>query len=84
MLKRVQLMLDEELDQAVALEARLQRVSKSEVVRRILRERLLRPLRPLEEDPLWELVGMVEGAADDSQRIDEVVYGLSRDNDLRR
>jgi hypothetical protein len=75
MLKRVQLMLDEELDQAVAREARLQRISKSEVVRRILKERLLPPLPPLEEDPLWQMVGMVEGSPDDSQRIDDVVYG---------
>jgi hypothetical protein len=75
MLKRVQLMLDEELDQAVALEARLRRVSKSDLVRSILRERLLPPLPPLEEDPLWQMVGMVEGEPDDSQRIDEVVYG---------
>jgi Ribbon-helix-helix protein, copG family len=83
MLKRVQLMLDEELDQAVAREALLQRISRSEVVRRILREKLLPPPPPREEDPLWELVGMVEGEPDDSQRINEVVYGLPRD-DLRR
>ena len=84
MLKRVQLMLDDELDQAVAREARLQRISKSEVVRRILRERLVPSVSPLEEDPLWGLVGMVEGEPDDSRRINEVVYGLARDRDLRR
>ena len=84
MLKRVQLMLDDELDQAVAREARLQRISKSEVVRRILRERLVPPVSALEDDPLWELVGMVEGEPDDSQRINEVVYGLPHDDDLRR
>lgn len=83
MLKRVQLMLDEELDQAVAREARLQRISRSEVVRRVLREKLLPPPPPREEDPLWELVGMVEGEPDDSQRINEVVYRLPHD-DLRR
>ncbi len=75
MLRRVQLMLDDELDRAVALEARIQRISKSELVRRILRERLLRPLPPLEEDPIWEFVGIVEGEPDDSQRIDEILYG---------
>jgi hypothetical protein len=79
MLKRVQLMLDEELVQAIALEARFQRVSKSEVVRRILRDRLLPPRPPLGEDPLWQMVGMVEGEPDDSQRINEVVYGLQLD-----
>jgi hypothetical protein len=53
MLKRVQLMLDEELDRAVAREAKLRRLSRSELVRTILREKLLPPLPPLEEDPLW-------------------------------
>jgi hypothetical protein len=75
MLRRVQLMLDDELDCALALQARLQRTSKSELVRRILRERLLPSVPPLEEDPLWTFVGAEEGAQDDSARIDEVVYG---------
>ena len=75
MLKRVQLMLDEELDRAVAREARLRRTSKSELVRSILRERLLPELPPLHDDPLWQFVGAVEGGRFDSQTIDEVVYG---------
>jgi hypothetical protein len=76
MLKRVQLMLDEELDQAIAREARLRRISRSEVVRQILRQKLLPELPPLEEDPLWQLVGLAEGGRpDDSARIDDVVYG---------
>jgi hypothetical protein len=75
MLKRVQLMLDEELDAAVAHEARRRRSSKSEVVRGILRERLLPPLPPLEEDPLWAWFGGEKGAPDDSRSIDDVLYG---------
>ena len=75
MLKRVQLMLDEELDAALAREARLRRVSRSEVVRSILRERLLPPLPPLEEDPLWQFVGIGKGSPGDSASIDEVLYG---------
>jgi hypothetical protein len=75
MLKRVQLMLDDELDQAVALAAYQLRISKSEVVRRILREKLLPELPPLEEDPLWQLVGIAEGEPGDSASVDDVVYG---------
>jgi len=71
-------MLDEELDEAVAREAGLRGTSKSEVVRRILRERLLPELPPLEEDPLWEFFGSEKGAPDDSRSIDEVVYGPLR------
>jgi hypothetical protein len=75
MLKRVQLMLDEELDEAVAREARLRGVSRSEVVRSILREKLLPPLPPLEEDPLWQWIGSGKGSPGDSASIDEVLYG---------
>jgi len=75
MLKRVQLMLDEDLDEAVSLEARRRRVSKSEVVRSILREQLIPSLPPLEEDPLWKFIGAGKGAPGDSASIDEVLYG---------
>ncbi len=75
MLKRVQLMLDEELDDALARKARLAGVSRSELVRQVLREKLLPLYPPLEEDPLWGFVGMVEGAPDDSLSVDDVVYG---------
>ena len=43
-------------------------------LRRYARERV-QPLPPLEEDPLWELVGSVERAPDDSRSVDDVVYG---------
>ena len=75
MLKRVQLMLDVELDEAVAREARLQRISRSEVVRRILREKLMPPLPPLEEDPLWAFVGIADGEPGDSVSVDDFLYG---------
>ncbi len=75
MLKRVQLMLDAELDTAVEREARRLGVSRSELVRRLLREQLVPDLPALEDDPIWDFVGMTEGAADDSQQIDKVVYG---------
>jgi hypothetical protein len=76
-MKRLQIMIDEELDEALEQQAFEERVSKAELIRRYVREKI-RPLPPIEEDPLWELVGMVEGEPDDSQRIDEVVYGLDR------
>jgi hypothetical protein len=74
MLKRVQLMLDEELDKAVAAEARRRRTSRSEVVRSILRERLLPPLPPLEEDPLWEWFTEEGDKAVEPAHHDDVVY----------
>lgn len=76
MLKRVQLMLDDDLDRRLETRARLQGISKSELVRRLLRQEFP-PLPPLHEDPLWKWVGGGSGGRhDDSSRIDEVVYGL--------
>ena len=68
------MMIDEELDEALGRQAMAEGVSKAELLRRYARERV-KPLPPLEEDPLWELVGMFEGEADDSASIDDVVYG---------
>jgi hypothetical protein len=73
--KRLQIMIEEELDDALALEAERQGVSKAALIRRYVGERLRRPLPPIEEDPIWGIVGMVSGGPDDSLRVNEVVYG---------
>jgi Ribbon-helix-helix protein, copG family len=73
--KRLQIMIEEDLDAALGRQAEAEGVSKAALIRRYVGERL-RPLPPLEEDPLWGLVGMVAGGSpDDSSRINEVVYG---------
>jgi Ribbon-helix-helix protein, copG family len=72
--KRLQIMIEEDLDEALGRQAAREKTSKAALIRRYVRERL-EPLPPLEEDPLWEMVGMVEGGPDDSQRVDEIVYG---------
>ncbi|MBA2536745.1 MAG: CopG family transcriptional regulator [Actinobacteria bacterium] len=76
-MKRLQIMIEEELDEALAVQAAKERTSKAELIRRAVR-RDIKPLPPIEEDPLWELVGFVEGGPNDSQLIDEVVYGPKR------
>ncbi len=76
--KRLQIMIEEELDAELGRQAAREGVSKAALIRRYVGERL-RPLVPLEEDPLWGLVGMIkDGSPDDSARIDEVVYDLGR------
>ena len=75
--KRLQIMIEEELDAALARQAAEEGVSKAALIRRFVRERL-RPLPPLEEDPLWELVGMDKGSPDDSMSVNDVVYGPKR------
>ena len=65
-------MLDDDLDAQVAMRAKIDGISKSEVVRRILRAEFP-TLPPIEEDPIWDMVGAdpdVEPA-----NVDDVVYG---------
>ena len=72
--KRLQIMIEEELNAALGRQAAEEGVSKAALIRRYVHERL-RPLPPIEEDPLWELVGMEKGNPDDSASVDDVVYG---------
>lgn len=74
-MKRLQIMIEEELDAALERQALAEGTSKAALIRRYVGERL-KPLPPLEQDPIWEIAGMCEGEPDDSQRIDEVVYGV--------
>ena len=71
--KRLQIMIEEDLDAALERQARAERCSKAALIRRYVRERL-RPLPPLEEDPLWEMVG-ADPDAEPVDDIDEIVYG---------
>jgi Ribbon-helix-helix protein, copG family len=73
-MKRLQIMIDEDLDAALERKARAEGVSKASLIRGYVRDRL-QPLPPLEADPLWDLVGFVEGSPGDSAAVDDVVYG---------
>jgi hypothetical protein len=75
--KRLQIMIEEEIDAALARQAAEEGVSKAALIRRYVGERL-RPLPALEDDPLWELVGMDKGKPDDSMSVNDVVYGPKR------
>jgi hypothetical protein len=75
-MKRLQIMIEEDLDQELGLQAKRDGVSKAALIRRYVRERLRRSaLPPIEEDPLWELVGSVDAEPVDD--IDEFLYGPS-------
>ena len=75
--KRLQILIEEELDAALERRAAEEGTSKAALIRRYVGERL-RPLPPLESDPLWEIVGMCAGGPDDSASVDDVVYGPRR------
>jgi hypothetical protein len=70
-MRRLQFMIDEELDAALEAQALREGVSKAALLRRAAR-RLLQPLPPLDDDPLTAMAG-----TDDFEPapIDEVVYG---------
>jgi len=69
-MKRLQIMIEPEIDEALARLARKQRTSKGALIRQFVRERV-KPLPPIQEDPLWEMVGVDDVEPGD---VDEVVY----------
>ncbi|MEX2211252.1 MAG: CopG family transcriptional regulator [Gaiellaceae bacterium] len=72
-MKRLQIMIEEELDDALGREAASEGTSKAALIRRYVREQL-KPLPPLHEDPLWEMVGADPGT-EPVEDIDEFLYG---------
>jgi hypothetical protein len=72
---RVQVLLGSEENEALCAEARRLGVSKSEVVRRALRE--LCEIETNPDDPLFSIIGMVKGPGpgDVSVRHDDYLYG---------
>ena len=63
-------MIDDDVDQALAEQAARDHTSKASLIRRYV-SMGLRPVPPLEDDPLADLVGLAEFAPSD---VDEVVY----------
>jgi hypothetical protein len=69
-MKRLQIMIEEDLDDALARQAAEQGLSKAALIRRFVRERL-QPLPPLSADPLSRLSG---SASFEPAPVDDVVY----------
>ena len=73
-MKRLQIMLDEDLDSELARRASTEGRSKASIIREALRQ-TLRPLPPLEEDPIWEMVA-ADPDGEPVDDIDEYLIGL--------
>lgn len=76
-MKRLQISLEPELDEKLEQQARLDQVSKAEVVRRSLRSHL-KPQARLEDDPLFQMFGTLDTEGKGLQpgeTIDDVLYG---------
>ena len=69
-MKRLQIMIDEDLDEALERKASTDGVSKAALIRRFVRE-ALKPLPSLTADPIGQMIGVDDYAPED---IDRVVY----------
>ena len=70
-MKRLQIMIEEELDAELERRARRERTSKAALIRRYVGERV-RPMPPTTADPLWQMAGVDDYEPAD---IDDIVYG---------
>ena len=68
--KRLQIMIDEDLDQILERLAVQQRTSKAALIRRFVRE-LVESVPPIEGDPVFDMLGADEF---EPQPVDDVVY----------
>jgi hypothetical protein len=68
--KRLQMYMDEDLDEVLTIEAKRSGRSKAELIRECVAARY----RRREADPVDLLVGLVEGGAADSCSVGQVVY----------
>jgi hypothetical protein len=69
-MKRLQIMIDEDLDAELERLALRERTSKAALIRRFVRERI-RPLPPMSADPIGRMAGADSFETGD---VDDVVY----------
>ena len=69
-MKRLQILIDEELDEALERLAVREGTSKAALIRQFVRQRLA-TLPSLETDPLWQMVGHDDF---EPEPVDRVVY----------
>lgn len=71
-MRRIQIHIDEELDEAVATQAAREGVSKAALIRKFI-ARQVRPVAPPSDDPWDAITGWLDD--DPVDDIDEVIYG---------
>jgi len=70
-MKRLQIMIEEDLDASLQGQARRESPSKASIIRELVREHV-DPLPPLEDDPITKLAGIADF---EPANVDDVVYG---------
>jgi metal-responsive CopG/Arc/MetJ family transcriptional regulator len=69
-MKRLQIMIEENLDAELEREARRDGTSKAAIIRELVRDHV-EPLPPLEDDPITQMIGM---ASFEPAHHDDIVY----------
>jgi hypothetical protein len=69
-MKRLQIMIEEDLDASLQRQARRESRSKASIIRELVREHV-DPLPPLEDDPITQMIGM---ASFEPAHHDDIVY----------
>lgn len=72
-MKRLQIMIDEDLDRILERMARDEGTSKAALIRRFVRQRV-RPLPAMHDDPIWGLAGIADVEVEPGESVDDVVY----------
>ncbi len=72
--KRLQIMIDEDLDEALAQLAADEGTSKAALIRRFVRAAVRPGFGHIEDDPIWDLAGDLDDPAYDPAHHDDVVY----------
>jgi hypothetical protein len=73
-MKRLQILIDEDLDAELERLSHSEGRSKASLIREFVRKHV-KPLPPLEADPLWQMAGRYSFEPVDPREIDDIVYG---------
>jgi hypothetical protein len=83
MMKRLQILIDQDLDAELERLSNSQGRSKASLIREFVRNQV-KPLPPLEADPLWQMAGRYSFGPVDPGEIDNIVYGNAATDTSRR
>jgi len=73
-MKRLQILIDEDLDAELERLSNSEGRSKASLIREFVRKQV-KPLPPLEADPIWQMAGRYSFGPVDPKEIDDIVYG---------
>lgn len=82
-MKRLQILIDEDLDAELERLSNSEGRSKASLIREFVRKQV-KPLPPLEADPLWQMAGRYSFEPVDPKEIDDIVYGDAGGDTPRR